>query len=133
MRDDVLEKKLRPRNAIEFGRPFRQFFVPYGAKQPITAEGQVDHHSKATLGGQREDPFSCGPIIERIIDLDEVESFLFHGLLEFRVLVLEGCGDPDVADAARLLHLPEQAELGLGIAQIVHRDEIDLVGTELFE
>ena len=70
-------------------------------------------------------------VIESIIDLDEVEGFFLHGLLEFAVLVVEGSRDADVANAARLLHLAQGRQLGLCVEQIMHGDQIDLVGAHI--
>src|SRR6266536_3607658 len=52
MRNNVLEKKLRPRLAVELARPFRQFFPLHRVEQPAAAEGLIDHHGYAAIAGQ---------------------------------------------------------------------------------
>src|SRR5262249_23180430 len=133
VRDNVFKKELRPRRAVEFGRPFRQFLAFYGFEQTPSAKRQIDHYRHATISRQRNDPRAGIAVIEGVVDLDKVEGFFFHRLLEFSVLVVEGGGDADVTDAPRRFHLSQGRQLRLGVEQIMNGDQIDLVGAESFE
>src|SRR5262249_24295544 len=91
------------------------------------------HYRHASISRQRNDPRAGIAVIEGVVDLDEVEGFFFHRLLEFSVLVVEGGGDADVTDAPRRFYLSQGRQLRLGVEQLMNAYQFYLVGAECFE
>src|SRR5690606_17426497 len=79
----------------------------------------------AVLERQREDALLHGPVVDRVVDADEVQRLVAHQRLKLRIPAFGGVGRADVADAAGLLRLPEDAELGRYVAHVVHLHQVD--------
>ena len=133
MPDHVLEEELRPARAVELDRPRWQRLVAHRGKQARAPERQIDEHRRTTLERERQDTIGRGAVVDRIIDLDEVERFLLQHPLHFPVLRVARGGDADVAVAPGRLALAHGGELGRGVREAMHLDEVDLPGTQALE
>ncbi len=125
MAEHVLEEDLRPGAAVDLGRPAGQRPAADGAELRAAAEGQVDQHRHAAIGGQRQQPFAGAAIADGIVDLDEIELFPAHDGFHLGVLAVAGTGDADVADAAGGLLLAQQRQQRVGAAQVVQLDQVE--------
>ncbi len=82
------------------------------ATRPRAAERRVREHADLPLARQREDRRLDFAVVDGVVHADEIERLVAHERYELVVLRLERGGQADVADAALLLQLPEEAELG---------------------
>src|SRR3954463_16711030 len=107
MRREVLEEELGPGRHRELRSPRRQLLALHPLERAAAAEGGVDEHGHAAIGGERKDALLDVARVDRVIDLDEVERLLAHQLLERVVLPRKACRRADVTETSRLLHLAE--------------------------
>ena len=83
-----LRKNWPPALAVEFGGPVGQRAVADAAKEAGTAEGQVGDDGDLALDRGGEHAVLHPPVVDRVIDLDEVERLVAHVALKLGVLVI---------------------------------------------
>ena len=107
------------------GRPVRQRPAFDQFPQPPAPERRIGQHADAALLRQREDALLHRPVVDRVVDADEVDVLFAHVPFEIRVLLFEGGGQADVADAAGGPGLAQDGELGGYVAQVVDLHQVD--------
>src|SRR5690606_2165438 len=75
VRDDVLEKELCPRPAVELARPFRQCLRFHPLEKTAITKGLADDHTNTLFRGQRQQAVGRLSISNIVIHLDEVDGF----------------------------------------------------------
>src|SRR5436853_7078581 len=98
--DDPLQKKLRPRMAIEFGCPLRQRFRSNAAEQSAATERPVNDYRDALFLGQGQNPLVGFAFAYRVINLNEIDLLGAHHPFELGKRALIIMSDADVAKPA---------------------------------
>src|SRR5919108_5248235 len=99
MREHEFQQNLRPAVATDLAGPFGKRSSAQGAQQAAAAERLIDQDRHAALGGERQQAFLGGAIVERIIELDEIERLLAQDGFELAMSACRVMGDADIADA----------------------------------
>ena len=88
--------------------------VEHALKHARASERKVHQHAHAPVRGQRDDAVLRAAVVDREIDLHEVELVRLHRLFELLVLALEAAGDAGVANALGRLPLVEHGAMSPG-------------------
>ena len=89
--------------AADLGGPRRQRLGEQAAQQAAAAERHVDDDGDAALGGERQDAPLGLAVVERVVDLQEVEPLGAQHRLDLGVGRRRVVGDAEVADPAGVL------------------------------
>ena len=107
MREDELERKLRPALAVELRGPARQVVAANPVEVGAVDERPIDGDRDAMIGGRRQDPLLGLGFKGRIIDLQDVDRSGRHQVDHGVVVAAAVAGDTDVAGQPLVLPLPE--------------------------
>src|SRR6185436_16196260 len=118
-----------PKPALQLSAMCAGLPVP-GMTQATAAERHVDQDRDAALGRQRQQLVLRRAVVERIVELDEIERLLAHDGFELVIGARGIMRDAEVADATVLLPLPKRRKMCLPIEQVVHLHEVDALDLE---
>src|SRR4029450_8010009 len=96
-------------------RPRRWRLAADALEQATLGERPVHQDGDAALGGQRQDATLRLALADRVVHLEEIELLAPQHALQLVVRARRVVGDAQVADAARLLEIPEGRELGAAV------------------
>ncbi|MNL05664.1 hypothetical protein D3C87_1262750 [compost metagenome] len=133
MRQQELERQLRPALDSDLRGPTRQRFVPQSAEQTTAAERSVADHRHATLATQRQDAFFDTAIIQRIVDLQKIQLLSLEHRLHFFIGRWRVMGDADVTNSPLFLPLAQCRQMGLPVQQVVDLHQVDAIGLQQLE
>ena len=130
MGEHEFEQHLRPGLATDVGGPRGQRLAEHRSQQAAPAEGPVDDHRDAAILRQREQPLLGRAVVERVVELDEIQRLGAHHRLELGIGAGRVVRDAEVADAALFLPGAQRRELRLPVDQVVDLHQVDAVGAK---
>ena len=130
MPDQPLQEELRPGRRAELGGPLGHRAAPHTAEETRAAERTVDERGHALVAGDGDQLVLGAAVVDRVVELDEVPVRGPEDADELLVLELPRGRDAVVPNPTFLLELPEQAQLGFPVAQVVDLHEVEIAGRE---
>ncbi|MNF89742.1 hypothetical protein D3C84_722780 [compost metagenome] len=128
--EDELEQQLRPGGGVDLDRPVRQRLALDPGEQLAALERPVDQGGDAAVGTVGQQALLGVALGHRIVELDEIHRLLGQHREQVVVGRFAVMGDADVAHPALLLQLAQQSQLGAGVLQVVHLQQIELVALQ---
>ena len=80
----VFEEELGPGVRVEFARPVGHLAPLHPLPEPRAAERHIDQDANALVARERQDGLLDGAIVDGVVDADEVDALVAHGLRQRR-------------------------------------------------
>ncbi|MNR34398.1 hypothetical protein D3C85_1521700 [compost metagenome] len=130
MGQQEFERQLRPTLDPDLCRPTGQWVALKPINQAATPKRAIANHRHASVAAQRQDAFFDATVIQRIVDLQEVQRLGLEHRFHFFIGRSGVMRDADITDAPRFLPVAQRRQMDLPVQQVMDLHEVDTVGLQ---